>query len=172
MGDAPGDATSPKTPRERVEVEQVTARVSGGEGPRRTRMASSSTGGERKQSNVVRSEGIQIHAPSTSIIITSAPITMVASGALTTATMVTPSCSTRPTAGVTRALLAMRYVPNVMLPPELGTHLKGEQTRSRARVNGSVGLESWMMRMQSEQSKRKPTWPGRKLRADRRRGCD
>ena len=30
-GDAPGDVNSPKTPRERVEVEQMTARVSGAE---------------------------------------------------------------------------------------------------------------------------------------------
>ena len=49
-----------------------------------------------------------------------------ASGALTTAMMVTPSCDTRPTTGVTRALFAMRHVPNVMLSPELGTHLNGQ----------------------------------------------
>ena len=127
QGDAPGYETSSKTPRERVEVEQVTARVSGtGERPRRTTTASSSSEGERERNNVVRNESVQIHAPPTSTIITSAPITTVASGALTTATMVTPSCGTRPTAGVTRTLFAMRHVPNVMLSLELGTHLNGQ----------------------------------------------
>ena len=105
----------------------MTARVSGArEGQRRTTTASSGSEGEQKQSNVVRSESVQIHALPTSTIITSAPITTVASGALTIVTMVTLSCGTRPTAGVTRALFAMQHVPNMMLSPELGTHLNGQ----------------------------------------------
>ena len=93
----------------------------------------------------MRSESIQIHAPPTSTIITNAPIMTMASGVLTTATMVTPSCGTRPLAGVTRVPFAMRHVANVMLSPELGTHLNEQgqwEYYSERYVRGVVGSKN------------------------------
>ena len=69
---------------------------------------------------------MQIHAPPTSTVTVSAPITTIASSAITTATMVTPSCGTSRTVGVTRSLFAMQHVPHMILSPEVRAHLNGQ----------------------------------------------
>ena len=121
---APQDAAPVVMPRERVEREQATARdssVRGGTG--RATTASSSGEDEPQRANTVHSECALIHAPPTSTITVSAPITTIASTAMMAATMVTPSCGTRPTVGVTRALFAMQHTPSMVLSPEVRAHL-------------------------------------------------
>ena len=125
---APQDAAPVVTPWELVEREQATARdssVRGGTG--RATTASSSGEDEPQRVNPVHSESALVHAPPTSTITVSAPITTVASTAMTTATMVTPSCGTRPTVGVTCALFVMQHMPSIVLSPEVREHLNGQE---------------------------------------------
>ena len=92
------DAAPVVTPRERVEREQATARDSSVRGRTgRATTASSSGEGEPQRANRVHSESALIHAPPTSTVTVSAPITTIANTAMTTAMMVIPSCGTRPT---------------------------------------------------------------------------
>ena len=110
-----------------MEREQATARDSGVRGGTgRATTVSSSGEDEPQRINPVHSESALVPAPPTSTITVSAPITTVASTAMTTATMVTPACGTRPTAGVTRTLFAMKHVPNLVLSPEVRAHLNGQ----------------------------------------------
>ena len=102
---APQDAAPVVSPREQVEREQVTARDSSVRGRTGCATTASSSGEDEPQrADTVRSESALIHVPPTSTITVSAPIM--------TATMVTPSCGTRPTVGVTRAFRDAAHAEN------------------------------------------------------------
>ena len=101
---APQESDPEVEAREQIERERAIARDSSRtERAGRATTASSSGEDEPQRVNPVHSESALVHAPPTSTITVSAPITTVASTAMTTATMVTPTCGTRPTAGVARA---------------------------------------------------------------------
>ena len=90
---APADAAPPApvlTPRENLEREQPTTRDSVIRDRSRRTTTASTSGEDDSQRVSVVSEEVQIHAPPTSTVTVSAPITTVASSAMTTATMVTP----------------------------------------------------------------------------------
>ena len=92
----------------------------------RATTTSSSGEDEPQRADIVHSESALIHAPPTSTITVSAPITTVASSTMTSATTVTPSCRTRPTVRVTRALFAVRHVPSIVLSPEVRAQINGQ----------------------------------------------
>ena len=126
---APQEADPEVDAREQIERERATARDSSRtERVGRAATTSMSDDNEPQGNGIAHSERAQIHAPPTSTITVSAPITTVASSATTTATMVTPSCGTRPTAGVTRTLFAMQHMPHLVLSPEVRAQVN-EQAR-------------------------------------------
>ena len=124
---APQESDPEVEAREQLEREQATVRDSSiTEREGRAPTASTSGEDEPQGAGVLHSERVQIHAPPTSTVTVSVPITTVANTAMTTATMVIPACGTRPTTGVTRTLFAVQHVPNLVLSPEVRAHLNGQ----------------------------------------------
>ena len=153
----PEEAAPVVAAREEIEREQATAR-SGGQEQGVQRAATATSGDdEPRRDDLVQIENVQIHAPPTSTVVVSVPITTTARSAMTTVTMVTPACGTRPTAGVTRTLFAMQHVPNLVLSPKVRAHLNGQgqweyyserYVRCVGGVRGGLGLPEPQQRVE------------------------
>ena len=116
-------------PRDEIEVEREAGRGDGALGVRRGGTASPN--GEEQRPNVMMlgGEDVVVHVPvvsaTTSLPIVMRPVTTVATSASSTATMVTPSMSTRATPGFIRPLFGAQPPPRLVLGRDFRAHVDG-----------------------------------------------